>query len=185
MKKLITYSSILLLILTGSALASQSDSVDVKAIVKQQIMEAQQKQTISETSKSHRLVKKSSPVVVEASSESENFSFPFLQFIILGSASLIAAGVVLKRRLKMKKIADRIKLKQNVKALREERLVKEIDPRLKYIRKRLCLNSIYLKKPEKEIIIAARKLQLAKEEFLLASRLNAHQFNRNVEVRMP
>jgi hypothetical protein len=75
-----------------------------------------------------------------------------------------------------------MKFKENVRAIREEQLVKKIDPRLKSIRKRLCLTSAYLNKPEKEIMLTAKKLKIAKEELFLASRLNSYKINSRLEA---
>ncbi|MBU1097643.1 MAG: hypothetical protein KKB34_14265 [Bacteroidetes bacterium] len=110
---------------------------------------------------------------------------PFtLKMFVLFIVASVAAGFVIKRRLKIKKISDRIKLKENVKAMREEQLVKTMDPRLKSIRKRLCLTSTYLNKPEKEVILAAKRYQISKEEIYLASRLNMYKMEEKLEARV-
>lgn len=160
--------------------AQTSDSVDIKAMVKQQILAAQEK----EKNKSNVITTSEmisvNPVITKQNIKGD--STVYIKFGVLLLASLIAAGFVIKRRMKVKKIENRLNLKKNIKAIREEQLVKEIDPRLKSIRKRLCLTSNYLNKPEKEVIFAAKKMSLAKEELLLASRLQNFRVSDKMEV---
>ena len=167
-------SALFMLIFSTCLFAQANDSIDVSALVKKQILLAQQKEK-----NNTKVVPVKSTIVSkpEFQNDIENSGMStasIIKIIILLCAILIASAVIGKRRYKMRKIENRIKLKQNVKQLREEQLVKNIDPRLKMIRKKLCLNSSYLNKPEKEVILAARKLSIAKEEILLASRLNSY-----------
>ena len=58
--------------------------------------------------------------------------------------------------------------------MREEKFIKEIDPKLKEIRTRLTLTSVVLNE-DKQISAAARRSQIGKEEILLASRMRSHE----------
>ncbi len=181
MKRVMIISFIAFMI-TSCLLAQVKDSVDVKALVKQQIVEAQQKEKTKRNT--FAVVKKAEVKTqnVENNSDDGIAVSTILKVLVLLVASLAASAVIIKRRLKLRKIENRIKLKENVKQLREEQLVRNIDPRLKMIRKKLCLTSSYLNKPEKEIIIAAKKLSIAKEEILLASRLNSYAMRQKMEA---
>ena len=180
MKKGLIIYLVLALVLINSVNAQSNDTVNIRALVKQQILAAQEKSK----KQSIKLQQQSVTPVEQQNLAETNTGFPalFWKLGILIAASLVAVGFVIKRRLKFKKIEGRLKLKKNIKAIREEQLVKEIDPRLKSIRKRLCLTSNYLNKPEKEVIFAAKNMRLAKEELMLASRLRKYRVNDKMEV---
>jgi uncharacterized membrane protein YciS (DUF1049 family) len=110
--------------------AQSNDSVDVKAMVKKQILLAQQK-----TQNAKKMVPTKSAIVTQPKIKNQIAddgisTATIVKILVLLIASLVAAGIILKRRYKLRKIENRIKLKQNVKQLREEQLVKKIDPRL-------------------------------------------------------
>ncbi len=179
-KCIVKYSLIISLACVPLLGQTKNDSIDIKAIVKQQILAAKERQN-------QQILLKPEPYKAEQVSmipaTKADFTDPlYIKIGVLALASFIAVGFVLKRRMKMRKIENRMNLRKNIKAIREEQLVKEMDPRLKSIRKRLCMTSNYLNKPEKEVIIAAKKMSIAKEELMLASRLNNYKVNEKMEV---
>lgn len=97
-----------------------------------------------------------------------------LKLLILIAASFSAFGFVFIRRKKINKQLKKEILKENIKKLRNEQLIVSIDPRLKAIRKKLVLNSSYLK-VDKDKSKYAQNLQIGESELVLAMKLREYQ----------
>lgn len=185
MKTLVLYISLLLLQTT--TMAQKNDSVDIRGMVQKQIQEAQKKQKaelISVDNKNYKstpIIKKSSKQTLE---QIEVISWMTTEIIILLSASIAAVIFIVIRRRRLRKSSSNRDLKKNIKIIREEQLVINIDPRLRSIRKRLCLNSFYLNNVGNDVSAAARRLQIAKGEILLASRIRSYEIEKNLEGQL-
>ncbi len=164
-------------ICTSPIIKAQSDEAgSVHMLVQQQIEEAKKKNNAEAV-----IVEKSVPVKTETKKVLETNdallgiggAFVFKAVIML--TATIAVLVWLRLRRAKRNITDKNnRFKKNVKLMREEKFIKEIDPRLKEIRTRLTLTSVVLNEDSK-VTAAAKKSQIGKEEILLASRIRAHE----------
>lgn len=119
---------------------------------------------------------KRKPYVVKRIKKPVESSGVAWKFMLILFVSVAAAAVVIYRRRKttQKESKDKV-LKENIQLIREERLVKQSNPYLNEIRKRLKdgpgriqLNDIIVTK-------TARDLKISKGEILLANRIHNHE----------
>lgn len=158
--------------------AQTSETNEIKLLVQQQIEEAKKKNDLAQTQLVADEAKPvSTPVKKEKVMPAEH---GFVSSdIIIKSVIMLAAtiGVLIwlgiRRTKKNLKSKDN-QFKKNIKLMREEKFIKEIDPKLKEIRTKLTLTSVVLNE-EKQVTAAARKSQIGKEEILLASRIRTHK----------
>ena len=156
--------------------AQGSDSVDLKYLVQKQIEEAKKKNA-AETDNNIELPKTPAParkVVIETNLIMGIPTGYFYKGIIMLIGAVAAFSWVSMRKGKRKKMVENNKFKRNIKLMREEKFIKEIDPKLKEIRTRLTLTSVVLNE-DKKISAAARRSQIGKEEIALASRIRSHE----------
>jgi hypothetical protein len=169
---------ILLLIfaVSGISNAQNSDSIDIRGMVKKQIQEAQSK---DEQIRNLRLQKQSTQKEVNFISEVINESDTYLVrvLILISFATIVFSFVFIRRIKKRNKIVEN-NLKRNIYLLREEKFVKKIDPKVRKIRTNLCMKYSHLDH-QRKIDNTAKKLNIAKGEIILASRLK--NFNRKRE----
>ena len=170
--------------LLDSVQTKSNDSLNLQSIVQKQIETAKLKNSIpvilntaeeSTTPVKKTIVVKSNPVNTSTSVSSE-WTYKGIIMFIGTAAVFVWLGF---RRRKRNKILKTNSLKENIKLMREEKFIKEIDPKLKDIRTKLILTSVVLNE-DKIINAAARKSQIGKEEIILASRIRSRemQFNR-------
>ena len=156
--------------------AQSSDSVDLKYLVQKQIEEAKKKNTIApETEYQTPIVK--TPVKNAVIETNHTIGIPdsyFYKGLILLLGAVAAFSWVSMRNSQRKKVYQKNQFKRNIKLMREEKFIKEIDPKLKEIRTRLTLTSVVLNEDNK-VSAAARRSQIGKEEILLASRIRSRE----------
>ncbi len=160
----------------GAVMAQANDNVDVKAIVKNQISAARAKEKEKVSTNTNISTEFAAANVKESGS-----STLFIKLSILVFAGIIATFWVIKRRSDEQKIKNVQQLKKNIKLVREEKFIKEIDPKLKAIRTSLYLNSSNLNPVGKGVSQRAKALQIAKGELLLASRIRLYTTENNLE----
>jgi len=161
--------------LNNNILAQDADSIDVKYLVHKQIEEAKKKSLAVSTVKYEApAVTTPAPKVVTESNTIVGIPGDyFFKGMIMLTASVLVFSWVGMRKAKRERIIKNNQYKRNIKLMREEKFIKEIDPKLKEIRTRLTLTSVVLNE-DKKISAAARKSFIGKEEILLASRLRSH-----------
>lgn len=184
MKYMISFIFINLLFCVVNLAQVQIDSSNyVKQVLLQQIELAKAKQKMqSENLKQKSQVQVNENQIIEKNTVEEKASINpvVMKILILLSASGLIFTYVFLRRKKMNKVNSEKILKENIKKIRNEQLVVSIDPRLKAIRKKLVLNSSYLKKSDEQVKFA-KKNQIGESELLLAMKLNDYQ--RELSVR--
>ncbi len=172
---LLLFSTII--ICASQVLKAQSDEAgSVHMLVQQQIEEAKKKNNAPVL-----IVEKPVPVKTEVKKVLENndsllsISSSFVVKAVIMLTATAAALVWLRIRRAKRNLTDKNnRFKKNIKLMREEKFIKEIDPRLKEIRTRLTLTSVVLNEDSK-VTAAAKKSQIGKEEILLATRIRAHE----------
>jgi hypothetical protein len=158
--------------------AQSSETNEIKLLVQQQIEEAKKKNDLAQAQTASVEVKPvSAPVKTEKAKPVEHELFS--SDIIIKSGIMLAATIGVLIWLGIRKTKKNLKtkdnqFKKNIKLMREEKFIKEIDPKLKEIRTKLTLTSVVLNE-EKQVTAAARKSQIGKEEILLASRIRTHE----------
>jgi len=177
MKNVLIFLSLMFFVISNSFAQMQVDSSNiVKELVRQQIMMAKEKQNrlIAENSVVPNTIKPETEAISDSKPEiSASISSVGIKLGIILFASLVAFGIIVVRRRKIRMLNKRNELKANIKKIRNEQLVVSIDPRLKAIRKKLVLNSSYLNKNEKNKF--ARENKLAPSEISLAEKLKQYE----------
>lgn len=175
--------NLLLLIVTlfTASVFAQTDStkVDVSELVKEQIEIAQAKQqynTISGKEKDKTQTEVRKPYVVKRIPKKSAESGIAWKLLVMLVASGAAAAVIVYRRRKITDSTERDKdLKRNIKYIREERVIKKDNPYLRQIRFNLLAGAGKGELTEDAVTNAARKLQISREEILLANRIHSHK----------
>lgn len=188
MKKLMLYIVFCSITFNISVLAQENDTVDLKSIVQAQIERARAKQNQKsmmsvntvKTISTKKVDKPEANFLDKVYYQAAKNNWLFSKIGTLFLLSIVLIVIILFRIKKINKLAKNLNFKQNIKKIREEHLIKKIDPRLKEIRTRLCLNSFYLNSSTIDISSVARKFQIAKGEILLASRIRSLQLNNNL-----
>lgn len=170
---------VLFQLMSVNSIARNEEPNEIQLLVQRQIEEAKKKNLMA-TSKKEEVKPDPKPAEVKPvvkPVEEESF---IESYLIKGAIMLVAsAGVfvwLLKRKTKLEKLQKQNQLRKNIKLMREEKFIKEIDPKLKEIRTKLTLTSVVLNE-EKKATAAARKSQIGKEEILLASRIRSHEMS--------
>ncbi len=165
---------LLTLVIYSNIGAQNADSIDVKYLVQKQFEEAKRKSLaeVAKNEKSEVITAKNS-IVTETGLTGIPDDY-FYKGLVMLTGTAVAFSWVKLRRFKRKKVFKNSQFKKNVKLMREEKFIKEIDPKLKEIRTKLTLTSVILNE-DKKISAAARKSQIGKEEILLASRIRSHE----------
>ncbi|MHB8578626.1 MAG: hypothetical protein ACYDA4_02055 [Ignavibacteriaceae bacterium] len=158
-----------------------SDTVNISQIVAAQIDAARKKEEQI----------KNNPVQVVPSNISENtnpaslnhyedlktrFAIPkdiMMKASILASASFLSASIIFirRRKVKRKKQPANKNLKENIKSLREEKIQNKGSSKLSSVRNRLSENTPVHNLTPNDISNTAKRLNISKEEILLAQRL--------------
>jgi hypothetical protein len=160
--------------------AQESEANSVKMLVRQQIAEAKKKNMAPVAVENE--IKTVEKPVRKIKAELKSSPWFLNEYFIKGMIMLIAvAGVfgwlkIREARRQKQKLNNLFK--KNIKLMREEKFIKEIDPKLKQIRTRLTLTSVVLNE-EKKVTAAAKKSQIGKEEIRLASRIRSHELQYN------
>jgi hypothetical protein len=160
--------------------AQESDAGSVQMIVQQQIAEAKKKNISPAVVEEE--VKSVEKPVRRIKAEPESSSWFLSEYFVKGMIMLIAAAGVfgwfkIRETKRQKQVLNNM-FKKNIKLMREEKFIKEIDPKLKQIRTRLTLTSVVLNE-DKKVTAAAKKSQIGKEEILLASRIRSREVQYN------
>lgn len=96
----------------------------------------------------------------------------FLKIIVLASAAFLAALIFVMRRRKTRKLMPpNISLKENIKLLREENIRIKGNSKLSAVRNRLADSTPEYNLSNESISNSARKLNISKDEILLAQKL--------------
>ncbi|MDF1611237.1 hypothetical protein [Stygiobacter electus] len=160
-----------------------TDSVDIKAIVQQQIKEAIKKKSyiqqialpIENKNNSLKIEKantKNAPTAKVDLFAKIFASLPLQYKIYLSLSLIIILFVLLRRTLFQLKRKSTKKFKERIVLLREEKIGGSIvNKKKKQIRLKLKDNPITLKQNEKEIALSSKQLNISKGELLLAARL--------------
>jgi len=178
MKKI--YYFILVMFFSASFNLSQvqvDSTVIVKDILQKQIEEAKAKQNKSLTKPSEIVVAKVKEIKKPAFKKSLlslTLNPTLVKTSVISFASILAFGFVAVRRKKLSLLESKKTLKDNIKKIRNEQLVVSIDPRLKNFRKKLVMNSSYLKSSDDKLKFV-RKNQIAESELMLALKLKEYQ----------
>jgi hypothetical protein len=169
------FATIILVCSSQAIRAQYEDTGSVRLIVQQQIEEAKKKNNTAAAVEKPAPVKTEIKKIPKDKSSSVGISSAFVIKGLIMLAATAAALVWLKTRRAKRNINDKnSRFKKNIKLMREEKFIKEIDPKLKEIRTRLTLTSVVLNE-ESKVTAAARKSQIGKEEILLASRIRSHE----------
>ncbi|MBZ0199487.1 MAG: hypothetical protein K8H86_06440 [Ignavibacteriaceae bacterium] len=162
-----------LLLSNPSRLFAQEDSVDtsVPNLIIMQVMETRQ---IKHDRLLGEKIKNTLPVVTPKenkvkSAKIESSGGITTKFILLASASVVVFLFVFIRRMKLTKNSGGNVLRKNVKLIREEKIIRLNDPRLKKTRVRIARNEINFN--YNEVSQLARQLNISKGELQLAARL--------------
>ena len=185
------YKWALILIITGVSLLANTDidegEVNVHQLVQKQIenVKTKEENQIQEKQTPEIQISKQQPViqpVVREESKTQSISSssgftPFeMKLVILGSFSSLVLFVVGIRRIKKNKFETKntpdAEFKKNIQMVRAEKFIRPIDPKLKKIRTNLYLNTRYLNETNSSVSDAAKKLNIAKTELILAARFN-------------
>jgi len=147
-----------------TTLAQSSDNVDLQAIVKAQMLQAQ--------GGSEMITKES------VKNNSRNVAFPNISsgvfnLLILILSSVIVLSLVFLRRVKIQQKIISKQFKENIRLIREENLRHPIDHSLTPVRKGL-LEKIESCLGEQNITALARKLKIAKGEILLVNNIKSY-----------
>ncbi|MCF6270929.1 MAG: hypothetical protein L3J41_14525 [Melioribacteraceae bacterium] len=153
-----------------AAVAQNSSNVDVRAIVKAQMLEAQGgSQMITKES-----VEKNSRIAAFP-----NISSGVFNILILMLSATIVLSLVFLRRVKIQQKIISKQFKENIRLLREENLRKPIDHSLTPVRMGL-LEKIENCFGEQNITALARKLKIAKGEILLVNNIKSYGSETNI-----
>lgn len=103
--------------------------------------------------------------------QSENW-----KFYVLGGAALLAFSFVMVRRMlqgRSKKTGKN--LKNNIRILREENVVKREQPELKSVRSKLLNSPVILNNHGKPLAEVAKELNIAQGEIILAAKIKSYE----------
>lgn len=159
--------------------ASLKDSLQISEMVKQQIENAKEKRAAS-INNPENYIKKNAQLqtVITAQPVQQNNMELFLQNlpdhikIFIAIAVGILFTITMRRTVLKLTHKTRQSLRAKIAMLREERVVSQENPKLTNSRLQLKNNITVLNATEKEISKAAKDLNIAKGELLLAARLN-------------
>ncbi len=145
-----------------STFGQSSDKVDIRAIVKAQMLKAQGGEMITK----------------ESVNDSRNVAFPNISsgvfnLLILALGSIIVLSLVFLRRVKIQQKAISKQFKENIRLIREESLRQPTDHSLTPVRKGL-LEKIESCLEEQSITSLARKLSIAKGEIHLVNSIKSY-----------
>ncbi|MFH1194305.1 MAG: hypothetical protein V1720_01255 [bacterium] len=171
------FSSILVLAQEQQVNSGDSE-VDIKALLQKQINEIREKEKapaapVKSNVKPVVQRKIETPKMNKAEMNSELFSKSEIlkAFILLEAALLASLFIMWRRKNKSSDSQFNLKLKKNIRLLREERLATIDDSRLSKIRTRLNAQPIKVDDLGREIITKARKYSISKGEVHLAAKL--------------
>ncbi len=157
----------------SSPLFAQEDSVDTSApsLISLQVMQSRQKK--HEEILGNK-IENNLPAVIRTenkvkSAKIESSTGSTAKIILLASASAIVFLFVLVRRIKLVKTDGSSALRKNVKLMREEKVIRLNDPKLKKTRVRIAREEI--KFNTDKVAQLARQLNISKGELQLAARL--------------
>ncbi|MFZ5947790.1 MAG: hypothetical protein ACOYU5_07455 [Stygiobacter sp.] len=158
---------------------SSTDSVDIQAIVQEQIKDALKKKSLvhdneiqaGKVSLEIKSVNKTNNADLNLLSKHFN-KLPLQYKIYFTLSVLIISFVLIKRTILQFKRKSTKKFKERITHLREEKIGGSIvNNKKKQIRLKLKDNPITFKQNEKEIALSAKQLNISKGELLLAARL--------------
>lgn len=144
--------------------AQNSGEVDIRAIVKAQMLQAQSSGEMI----TKELVTNNSKNVIFPDISSEVF-----KILILVLSTIIVLSLVFLRRVKIQQKTVSKQFKENIRLIREEGLRQPIDHSLTPVRKGL-LEKIGSCLGEQNITTLARKLKIAKGEILLVNSIKSY-----------
>ncbi len=156
-------------------IAQDSVSVDLRAMVKAQMLQAQSSQMITKES-TKTSIKKDSRIF--SYPKVPNVAFPkissgvFKILVLILSAVILISLVILRRVRIQQKIVSK-QFKENIRLIREEGLRQPIDFSLTPVRKGL-LEKIECCLEEKSITVLARKLKISKGEIHLVNSIKTY-----------
>ena len=154
---ILTASSIIFAQSSDSLKTQATDSLNLQSIVQKQIEEAKMKNSVPVILKNTEANLESignSKILKPELKQSSSSGWIYKSIIML--VGIIAvSGWLVYRRINRKKVMKVNDFKKNIKLMREEKFIKEIDPRLKDIRTKLILISVILN--EDKIINANRE----------------------------
>ena len=165
--------------------AQNGNGVDIRVMVKEQIVEAQRKQLpVKQVSKIEK------PVIVQSSTNLLNIIFTtdidrmlIIKIAIMLLAAILSLFIILYRRRRLKRKEEAKKFKQNIKLIREENVFSSLDHTSIQIRKKLMQISGNVKHVENSIGSLAKKLNISSGEILLANRLNIYKLENEAAGR--
>jgi hypothetical protein len=169
-----------LLIFAPILTAQNSDSLYIQSIVKQQIAEAKLKNSVPV----FKYIGTQQSVIPSENKQisPEEISGIPDEYLYKGIIMMIGVIAVFSwlryRKNQRSKVLQNYRMKKNIRLMREEKFIKEIDPRLKNIRTKLILTSVVLNE-DKKVNAAAKKSQIGKEEINLASRIRSREMQYN------
>ncbi|MBU0472806.1 MAG: hypothetical protein KKF62_01445 [Bacteroidetes bacterium] len=169
-KNLLKILFLLIALLSVNVIAQNSDNVDLRAKVKQQMLKAQGNLP---------MVEKNS-----TSANSNYLSFPNIsttvfRILILLLSSIIALSLVFLRRVKIQHKQISKQFKENIRLIREESYKQPIDYSLTPVRKSL-LDKIENCLEENTISYLAKKLKIAKGEIHLVNSIKSYASGTNI-----
>lgn len=173
---IVILTAVLLNLFNTKVYTQAVDSVDVSQIVQNQIEEAKKKSStvVLHNSRSSIVEVPVKGVIIKTK---EILGIPedyFYKGLVLVVGAFAIGIWYLIRQQKYHRAIRNNSFKTNIKMMREEKFIKEIDPRLRQIRTNLTLTSAILKE-DQQVTAAAKKSRIGKEEILLASRIRSHE----------
>ena len=156
----------LIFLLSVSSFAQESNSVDIRAKVKSQMLKAQSNMPMATKNNS-------------SSVSFPNISSGVFNFLILVLSSIIVLSLVFLRRVKIQSKEISKQCRENIRLIREENLRKPQDYSLTPVRKGL-LEKIENCFDDKTISTLARKFKIAKGEIMLVNNIKNYASDTNM-----
>ena len=166
---------------------SQADSINISQMVAAQIEQARRKQ----------LAEKSQPKAAETKTLPDNTTqttanFPsnlpvalnisfgtMMKISIMGVASVMAVLIIFIRRKRFNKtFRTKRSFKDNIKLLREEKIIAKKYPKLSDVRNKLGNSPSIYNYSKEGISKAARELNISQGEIMLAAKIKAHELSK-------
>ena len=163
--------------------AALKDTINISNMVQKQIESARQKEIqikkINAEAAILPLVEENAKSILGLNPMPFLSSIYFSKGFILIYASIFIALFIFIKRVKNKKNDSAQNLKNAINILRNEVAVKKQNKKLEKLRRKIHASNQLSNFGEQEIIKIAKKLQISKDELLLAVKIKSHQLKNN------
>ena len=162
------------------AAAASADSVNINEMIQKQIASAQQKQTEQKPKPVVQVKQAVKPQVNKAAvkqPETQKSSMSLNLILFAAGSALILFYFVFRKEI-AKIGSKKAKLKNNIKLLREERLIVKTKEKKNNIRTRLVEDTVQMSSKEVSVPVIARERNVSQGEILLAARIKSYEMAR-------